>query len=39
MMCIIVSVEVDKLNTWLAVNKLVLSISKANSMIFLIANQ
>ena len=34
MMCKIVSVELDKLSTWLALNKLELNISKTNFMIF-----
>ena len=34
MMCKIVSVELDKLNTWFALNKLALDISKTNFMIF-----
>ena len=33
MMCKIVSVELDKLSTWFALNKLALSISKTNPMI------
>ena len=38
MMCKIVSVELDKLSTWLALNKLALNISKTNFMIFQIIN-
>ena len=38
-MCIIVSVELDKLNTWLALNKLALNISKTHFLFFLIVNQ
>ena len=34
MMCKIVSVELDKLSTWFALNKLALNISKTNFMIF-----
>ena len=34
MMCKIVSVEIDKLSTWCALNKLALNISKTNIMIF-----
>ena len=34
MMCKIVSVELDKLSTWHALNKLALNISKTNFMIF-----
>ena len=34
MMCKIVSVEIDKLSTWFALNKLALNISKTNFMIF-----
>ena len=34
MMCKIVSVELDKLSTWFALNKLALNISKINFMIF-----
>ena len=33
-MCKIVSVELDKLNTWFALNKLALNISKTNFIIF-----
>ena len=38
MMCKIVSVELDKLSTWFALNKLALNISKTNFMIFQIIN-
>ena len=34
MMCKIVSVELDKLSTWFALDKLALNISKTNLMIF-----
>ena len=34
MMCKIVSVELDKLSTWFALNKLALNIYKTNFMIF-----
>ena len=34
MMCKIVSVELDKLTTWFALNKLPLNISKTSFMIF-----
>ena len=34
MMCKIVSVELDKLSTWFALNKLALNIPKTNFMIF-----
>ena len=34
MMCKIVSVELHKLSTWFALNKLALNISKTNFMIF-----
>ena len=34
MMCKIVSVELDKLSTWFALNKLALNISKTNSMMY-----
>ena len=34
MMCKIVCVELDKLSTWFALNKLALNISKTNFMIF-----
>ena len=34
MMCKIVSVELDKLSTWFALNKLALDSSKTKSMIF-----
>ena len=39
MMCKIVSVELDKLCTWLALNKLALFFSKTNFMIFKIVSQ